>query len=283
MIQLRSAARGRLQLGRGARLACHRLLGLVGAALLVPACAASPAPETKILHGGSGPVTWEVTDIGQLLSDSGQHMRWSYTIVLKETTGSTVEFERLERGSYTKGIEQIGGTPVSRPFRRTLPSNGELRYSTWETWGWDTRGGSSRAFGGAATIHPLTIEYRFIGKAGVDRSVGVLVRLQLDRSFGKVVTPLPTKGPLPPASVVAAGDLTPFAGSWRGSYRADQGEFDIPLQVVIAPNGSFEAGRTTRSPADPVGRSRFERAGSHARGVETPGRSRYTKVRVSAS
>ena len=58
---------------------------------------------------------------------------------------------------------------------------------------------------------------------------------------------LPTTGPLPPAKALAAGDLASLAGFWRGAYRADQGEFDIPLQVVIEPNGSFEAGEN-----DPV-------------------------------
>jgi hypothetical protein len=182
-------------------------------------------------------VTWEVTDIGQLVSSTGQGMRWSFAIVLKETAGSVIQFERIEWGSYTVGTSHIGGTPVSRPFGRTLPANGELRYSTSESWGWH---GPAQVFGGAATLPRLTVEYRFIGKTGGGQPVKALVRVHLDRNVGKVVTPLPTTGPLPPAKALAPGDLASLAGSWQGSYRIDQREFDIPLQVVIEPNGSFE-------------------------------------------
>lgn len=221
------------------RLRHPRVLGLIGAALLVAACAAQPGPEVDVRRGVSGPVTWEVTDVGQLVSSSStwQGMRWSFVIVLKETAGSVIRFERVARGSYTLRAEQIGGTTVSQPFERTLPANGELRYSSSESWGWV---GPGQVFGGAATLPRKTAEYRFIGKTGGGQPVEALVRVHLDRNVGKVVTPLPTAGSLSSATTLAPTDLVSVAGSWRGSYRIDKGEFDIPLQVVVQSNGSFE-------------------------------------------
>ena len=221
---------------------------LVGIALLATGCATegtSSAP--RALRGVSGPVEWEIRDIGRLVSLDGQRMRWSFAILLREATGSTIQFERVERGSYAPGMEIIGGTAESRPFVRTLTPNSEMSYPVPESWGWDRSHATRHAFGGAGTISPLTVEYRFAGKDSAGGAVTVLARIRLDRSVGRAVTPRPTTGPLPPMKNLDAADLPSLAGAWAGSYRADRGDFDVPIEVVIRPDGSFEVGEN-----DPV-------------------------------
>jgi hypothetical protein len=206
--------------------------------LLVSGCAMSPDGASRPPSGAAGPVAWEIIDVGQLVSPDNQRMRWSYVIVLREAAGSAVLFERVERSSRTS-IEMIGGTTESQAFARTLAAHGELRYATWDSWGWTRESG--RAFGGAATIAPLTVEHRFIGRTSGGQPVGVTTRIQLDRSVGKVVTPtLSASGPLPPPKTLQGAELPGLVGRWRGSHRADGDVFDVPTEIVIRSDSSVE-------------------------------------------
>jgi hypothetical protein len=213
-------------------------LGTVGLATMT-GCATTPG--TPAFRGTSGPVAWEVADIGQVVSPDKQRMRWSYTVVLRETVGSPIQFEHIERSSYSSGTEMIGSGVRLRPFRRRLEANSEIRLPFTESWGWARSSAASTAFGGAATISPLTVEYRFTGADGQARPITVVVRVRLDRSVGKVVKPLETTGLLPPAQTLRNDDLATVVGTWRGSYRATGSEFDIPVEFAIRADGSFEA------------------------------------------
>lgn len=197
---------------------------------------------TVELRGTSGPVSWEVTDIGQVTSLDGMRMRWSYVVVLKETAGVAIQFDRVERGSYAPNI--VGGAPTSVSFHRSLAANSELRAAFSDSWGWVGESVERRRFGGAALLGSLTVERRFIGTDAQGRAVTVLVRLQLDRSLGKRSTRPPTIGTLPPDKRLEASDLARLAGDWRGSYRARIGneDFDIPIEWTVRADGSVEFG-----------------------------------------
>jgi hypothetical protein len=100
---------------------------------------------------------------------------------------------------------------------------------------------SARAFGGATTIPPLTVERRFIGRAGGGQQVTVTTRIHLDRSVGKRVTPaLPTSGPLPPSGTLQEADLAGLSGRWQGTFRTDGDVFDVPMAFMIGPEGSVQ-------------------------------------------
>ena len=217
----------------------HRqALPWLAALALVTGCGSTGGPAPATLQGASSGVAWEIVDIGQLASADNQRMRWSYVIVLRETSGSAVLFERVERSVRTT-IEMVGGSPESYPFARTLAVHGELRYATSDSWGWTRESG--RGFGGAATIPTLTVEHRFIGRTSGGQPVAVTARIHLDRSVGKIVTPTPsTSGPLPPRRVLKdSSDLATLAGRWRGSVRTDGREFDVPVEFTLEPDGTL--------------------------------------------
>jgi len=65
---------------------------LVGMALL-SGCATGGG--TGEFRGTAGGVSWEVTDIGQLVSRDNQRFLWSYAVVLRETAGRAVRFDQV--------------------------------------------------------------------------------------------------------------------------------------------------------------------------------------------
>ena len=203
-------------------------------------CATPGVDHPSAFRGSDGPVAWQVIDVGQVVSLDGSRTLWSYVVVLRNTTGASVQFERRECGSYTPGRDIIGGTPTSTPFRRSLAANSELRVPLTRNFGWIRQ----TPFGGAATLQTLTVECRFIGVDAQGTPVSVLVRLRLDRSVGRRTTPPPTTGPLPAVRSLTAADLASLAGTWRGSYRTTHGgnDFDIPLEATIGTDGSVDFG-----------------------------------------
>jgi hypothetical protein len=179
-------------------------------------------------------VAWQIENIGQVLSPDEQHMRWSYVIVLRETAGSAIEFQRVDVGSRAEGMEITGGL-TSSPFARTLPAQGELRIPNVDTWGWSRQSGNP--FGGAAALRTVMVEYRFIEQASGGEPVSVAVRMRLDRSVGKLVRPaVSTTGALPPQRTLS--DLASLAGPWRGSVRADGDVFHVPIDLTFAADGT---------------------------------------------
>lgn len=98
---------------------CYGAAFWLGAVALLAGCGTGGGPTPVASKGSASGVAWEIVDVGQLASPDHQRMRWSYAIVLRETAGSAVMFERVERSSRS-GIEMIGGAPRAEPFARTL-------------------------------------------------------------------------------------------------------------------------------------------------------------------
>jgi hypothetical protein len=216
--------------------------------LLVSACATGGVGGGGEVRGTTGDVAWEVLDIGQIASVDGQRIRWSYAIVLRNTGDTKIEIERLERGVISRGTtETIGGTPVSQPLRRTLRARSEVRVPVSDDWGWAGGLTSRTTFGGTAALAPITVTRRFLGTDEKGNAVGFTVRVNLDRGIGYVSKPLTGPEQLPPSKTLQASESASLAGKWRGSYRGDKGVFNIPLEVTISPDGTFQAGEN-----DPV-------------------------------
>lgn len=207
--------------------------------LLLAACATSPEQASRPLTGMAGPVTWEITDIGRVVSADNQRVRWSYLITLRNTSDRVIQLERLERAVTSVSSEAVGGTPTSQPFRRTLGARGELRVSTSDNWGWMP--GANTTFGGAAILRPITAYRRFSGTDDRGAPIQIQVQVHLDPSVGALAKP-PTRPPsLPaPSTLQSAGGLTALVGVWRGSYRYDNTLLDVPIEATILADGTVQ-------------------------------------------
>jgi hypothetical protein len=205
-------------------------VGLMGIAFL-SGCATSP-------RGREQGVVWEVTDVGQVVSQDNQRFLWSYAVMLRETAGRVVRFEQMVRSSQGSS-EQIGGSPQTVPFARTLPANGELRVYFTDSWGWTEH---SVVFGGASALRTLRVERRLVGRDDAGNRVVVAVRIDLNRSVGRLGRPTPVSTPPPPERRLGPDDLPVLVGLWRGAYRPAPATFDIPLEVAIHGDGSVQGG-----------------------------------------
>ena len=196
----------------------------------------------------AGPVEWEIIDVGRIDSVDGNRSMWSYTIVLKETAGVPIQFERIERGAQSPTL--VSGGIGRTDFTRRLEARGELRYSATDDWGWVRESGPQ--FGGISQLGALTMERHFIGKDPQGQAVVVPVRVALDRSFGRK-SRQPSRGELatPPAKSLQPQDLKSLAGRWEGYYRTRN--FEIPIEAIIREDGSVDVGEY-----DPV-TNRFRR------------------------
>jgi hypothetical protein len=210
---------------------------LLALGLLVAGCA-SPGR-----HGGVvGPVEWEVVDVGRVDSIDGNRSRWSYTIVLKETAGRSVQFEGVERGARAQTLETGGRARTD--FTGRLDAKGVFRYHTTDDWGWVS--GPGPQFGGTGALGPLTMERRFIGKDTDGNVIVVPVRVVLDRSFGRASRQPPKSlPPTPPATALEPPTLRTLAGRWAGYFQTSV--FQVPIEAIIRDDGSVEFGEN-----DPV-------------------------------
>jgi hypothetical protein len=210
--------------------------------LLVLGLWASGCATAGRVAGVAGPVEWEVIDVGRVDSVDGNRTRWSYTIVLKEKAGTSVQFERIERGARAQTLETGGLARIE--FARGLAAHGELRYHTTDDWGFVS--GPGPQFGGVGTLGPLAMERQFIGKDSGGRAIVVPVRVVLDRSFGRASRQPPRSIPsAPPMKSLEPPDLRSLVGRWEGYYQTPG--FQIPIEAVIGENGSVEFGEN-----DPV-------------------------------
>jgi hypothetical protein len=80
------------------------------------------------LQGVSGPVAWEV--VGVKTDTLPAEVRWSYTLVLRETTGTAIQFERVVH-PVARGADLRAQVTEER-FRRRLEANAELRLARTE-------------------------------------------------------------------------------------------------------------------------------------------------------
>jgi hypothetical protein len=211
-------------------------LWISSVSLFLAACATSPDGTAPRLTGKSGSVAWEVVDMGRITRSDGMRLRWSYTIVLRETAGSAVQFESLEYGNLTHSVA-TGGFRRSDFYRR-IEAGKELRLSVVDSWGYSAAG-SSRQFGATAELSTMIVERRYIGKNVEGQPVVVPVRLELHRGSGRQSRqPASSEGPLPPPQLLQAADLGSLAGQWQGYYQA--AGFHLPMAATIGTAGSIE-------------------------------------------
>jgi hypothetical protein len=176
------------------------------------------------IRGTSGPVTWEVVNLRQQVSADGQETRWSYTLVLRETAGRAIQFERVQGGAYGGGIESV---PGDMKFEYKLNAKSELRVNDGAVL-------HSR-LGGAVSVFE-----RFLGRDDAGRPITVDVRIPLAAGAGRGPSEMGgAPRPLPPAKPLRGEDLKSLAGTWHGYYRDDKG-FEIPVEMVVREDGSFQ-------------------------------------------
>ncbi len=127
------------------------------------------------LRGASGPVAWDIVDVRQRLG-SGE-IRWLYALVLKNTGGRSIGFERIERT--VTGADVIGSSEAHRWERRLDPGS-EIRLDLQDGIVLQPLGGPAGTFGSSMRgIDQMTVVYRLHGRddAGNPVAVEVLVRL----------------------------------------------------------------------------------------------------------
>ena len=224
------------------------------ALLVAVGCASVDPGGLGQLQGSSGPITWEVSDIGRVVSADNQRIRWSYLITLRNTSDRVIQLERVTRALTSDYADTVGGAPAPTPFRRTLGARSELRVPATENWGWlSTR--STPQFGGAQTLRGITSLRDFSGADDRGTPVQVRVRVRLDRSTGQLAQPVTMPKSLPaPKPLDSDRDLATVAGVWRGSYRMDNTLLDVPFELKILENGTCEVAEN-----DPV-TNRYRRA-----------------------
>src|ERR1700675_4315840 len=91
---------------------------LGAAMLLLSSCASGSIGSPNQMRGNSGSVEWEVVDMGEVLSRDRSRIRWSYTIVIRETSGSTIEFETVDKNAYGDSLGGINVPAFSSEFQR---------------------------------------------------------------------------------------------------------------------------------------------------------------------
>ena len=202
------------------------------ATALLSGCATAP----KTFVGASGPVKWEVVDIGQVVATNDNGLRWSYTVVLTNTGTSTLRFDHVLRGSRAHNLETSSVRRLG--FDRTLAPGARTSVSFVDVWEFNRS--SSGQFGGTASLSTITIERRFMGQDDHGSAVVVPVIMHFDRGVGKIAARR-SGGVLPPPTDVRPGDLSQLAGTWTGYYRNRDDVFAVPLRIEVSPDGTFEA------------------------------------------
>jgi hypothetical protein len=217
------------------------VLTLAGVAVVLMAGCASVATDGPAKSQvSSGVVTWEVSDLGQIVSADGQRIRWSYVITIRNTGDRAIQLESVERAIFSDHPNATGGTPTSRAYSRRIDPRSALQYAANDDWGWrQTTPGV--VFGGAAALQAITAYRRFVSKDDGGAPIEIAVRVRLDRSVGILTKPPTNPGSLPAATTLgSSSDLTSLAGVWQGSYSQNASLLDIPIEVTILPDGKFQ-------------------------------------------
>jgi hypothetical protein len=219
-----------------ARQRCGLALSLA-VLLVVAGCASVGTDGGGGSHGTSGVITWEVSDIGRILSADNQRIRWSYVITIRNTGDRAIQLDRVERAISSTRQDVTGGTPTSRPYRQRIEAQSTVRYAANEEWGWRPNSGTV-GFGGVTTVGTITSYRRFFGSYEGGAAIEVEARVRLDPSVGVLATPPTRPDTLPPPRQLGSSDLGTMVGLWRGSYRVDQTRLDIPIEADIQPDGT---------------------------------------------
>jgi hypothetical protein len=79
------------------------VLSLLGVAAATAGCATAGLDESGASRGDAGPVNWEIVGIRTNITPDERGIRWSYTVILRETAGRAIQFETIETSSETRG------------------------------------------------------------------------------------------------------------------------------------------------------------------------------------
>lgn len=156
-------------------------VALLAAATHLPACAVGGS--TRELRGQSGPVSWEIVDIRQALEENGSRMRWTFSIVLKNTSDTGIGFARVEIGSQAGGtVDSISGGMGTEPFAQRLEPGGELRIRQSESWGCPQcpQAHLHRLFADGIIVY-----YTMVGRNDGGGGVRVPIAIRLNNSVGE--------------------------------------------------------------------------------------------------
>jgi hypothetical protein len=157
------------------------VVALLAAATHLQACAVGGS--TREPRGQAGPVSWEIVDIRQELEENGFQMRWTFSIVLKNTSDTGIGFEQVEIGSQAAGtVDSISGGMGSEPFAQRLEPGGELRIRQSESWGCPQcpQAHLHRVFADGIIVY-----YTMIGRDDTGRGVRVPIAIRLNSSVGE--------------------------------------------------------------------------------------------------
>lgn len=102
----------------------HRAIGLA-IGVVFASCSVAPPANPPAREGTAGPVRWQVVDIWEEKRPQNNEIRWHYTVLLTETAGRPIRFER-ERISTYMGSAQIGTREL--PFDRELAARQTLKF-----------------------------------------------------------------------------------------------------------------------------------------------------------
>lgn len=164
-------------------------LAIMLMALAGSACASVERSAPDRFRGTSGPVAWEAVNVRQRVTPGPPHeIRWDYTLVLKETSGTGIQFEKVQ----SQRVVPFGGESSREDsFRRRLGPRGELRLNAWESIGERASGAPAQSTFSAARWQPdarwskiVTLRYSGLDDAG--KPAVVEVRLRFDPSVGTV-------------------------------------------------------------------------------------------------
>jgi hypothetical protein len=224
---IRATDHGQLN-GRDSCMRRSLRLGLAVAWTLTWGCATTASTRFEGISGG---VAWEVVDIVQSVASDYRAIRWDYTVVLRETSGTPVNFSRLETQTQADARSRLMAGTEGSDFRRRLEAHSELRLNGSYTVSF-TENSRTRAFESPGSRENYLLYHRFVGKteAGVD--VSVLVSFPLSAGIGRRVAAPEMTGALPPRRIVRPPELKLLAGTWVGGYRNGVG-IDVPIRVVL--------------------------------------------------
>ncbi len=124
------------------------------------------------LQGVSGPVTWEVVGVKTENLADRQELRWHYTLIIRETEGTGIQFERVV---HSAASAQSRPQVAEERFQRRLEPNAELRLSRSDG---ATYGGGAGA-DAATRREGLTIWRRLYGKDDKGKDVVIDIQFRL--------------------------------------------------------------------------------------------------------
>ena len=141
---------------------------LLTIALLVSACGTAGG-----LRGSAGPVQWEVVDMRRSVTPDSQTLRWDFVVVLKETAGGRVTFERMVTRLVPSSShpDAVQGAIQEEPFNQVLGPHLELRVTMSNSLTF----GPGVVPGNTAMRGSMARRWEFIGKDDSERPVRVAV------------------------------------------------------------------------------------------------------------